>query len=53
MGSADGGVYGFRCPECDELLEVNAVMRDVLIERGCVVCGSPVTREAFTVGGSS
>jgi Zn ribbon nucleic-acid-binding protein len=40
--------YAFTCPACDEQLETNKPMRDTLIERGCVVCGTSVTPEAFT-----
>jgi len=48
MSGEEGGNYAFVCPRCDESLEVNASMRDALIERGCVVCGTRVTAEAFT-----
>jgi len=40
--------FTFVCPECAESLEVNASMRDVLIEKGCVVCSAAVTAEAFS-----
>lgn len=42
------GGYVFTCPECGGSLEVNDPMRETLIERGCVVCGAPVTAEVFT-----
>ena len=45
--------YTFACPECDESLEVNASMRDALIEKGCVLCGGTVTTDAFTQAPSS
>jgi len=48
MSGEEGGNYAFVCPRCDESLEVNASMREALIERGCVVCGTAVTAEAFT-----
>lgn len=37
----------FNCPECGESLEVNASMRDALIDNGCVICGSTVSTRAF------
>jgi hypothetical protein len=40
--------YIFVCPLCEEFLEVNASMRDSLIKRGCVICGTTVTAEAFS-----
>jgi len=40
--------FTFVCPECAESLEVNAAMRDVLVEKGCVVCSAAVTAEAFS-----
>lgn len=40
--------FVFVCPECDETLEVNASMRDVLIEKGCVVCGASVSADSFS-----
>lgn len=40
--------YVFVCPECEESMEVNALMRDALVENGCVVCGAPVSSTAFT-----
>jgi len=42
--------YAFVCPECEEYLKINKMMKDTLIERGCVICGSPVAEEAFTEG---
>lgn len=47
----DGGEeerHVFRCPECDETMEVNAAMKEVLVERGCVICGADLTAAAFT-----
>lgn len=40
--------YVFDCPVCDESLEVNDLMKDTLVERGCVICGATVTNAAFT-----
>ncbi|WP_420828747.1 DUF7560 family zinc ribbon protein [Halomicrobium salinisoli] len=42
--------YVFVCPECEESMEVNASMRDALMENGCVICGSPVSAAAFSGG---
>jgi hypothetical protein len=40
--------FTFRCPTCEESLEVNGPMKEALEEKGCVVCGSSVTAAAFT-----
>lgn len=40
--------FVFVCSECGESLEVNASMRDALIDRGCVICGADVTAGEFT-----
>ena len=40
--------HTFSCPECGETLEVNASMRDALLEFGCVLCGTLVSDEAFS-----
>lgn len=45
MGQGDD--YDFRCPECAQLIEVNASMREALIDHGCVVCGAELTESAF------
>ena len=45
--------YDFRCPECAESIEVNASMRDALIDNGCVVCGAAVSAAAFSPTGGS
>lgn len=47
MNSLDATSFAFECPECDERLEVNDSMKDALVERGCVICESTVTTEAF------
>jgi hypothetical protein len=39
--------YTFVCPECAESLAVNGPMKELLIEKGCVVCGAAVTADAF------
>jgi transcription initiation factor IIE alpha subunit len=48
MSGEESGGYAFVCPECEERLEINETMKETLIERGCVICGTPVTEEAFT-----
>ncbi|MGM0591632.1 MAG: DUF7560 family zinc ribbon protein [Halobacteriota archaeon] len=40
--------YNFVCPECGESLMVNGPMKDALIDKGCVVCGSDVSGNAFS-----
>lgn len=40
--------YTFVCPACGESLAVNESMKEALVERGCVICGTAVTAEAFT-----
>lgn len=39
--------YVFTCPECQEEIRIDAGMRSSLMEMGCIVCGSDVTRDAF------
>lgn len=52
MGASEDFI--FVCPACGESMEVNASMRDALVENGCVVCGAPVSAAAFeTPNGSS
>ena len=53
MSSANDEEYTFVCPECDETLEVNDSMKDALIEEGCVICGGPLTSDAFTAVSSA
>lgn len=47
-GTAEDGEFVFRCPKCDERLEVNEGMKEALVERGCVICGAAITPAAFT-----
>jgi len=47
MSGDESEGYAFVCPKCEECLEVNKKMKNTLIERGCVICGNPVTEEAF------
>lgn len=44
----DSTDYTFVCPECAESILVNESMRDALLDNGCVVCGSSVSRQAFS-----
>ncbi|MFW5959418.1 MAG: DUF7560 family zinc ribbon protein [Natronomonas sp.] len=48
MSTGEDRKYVFVCPECDESLEVNDSMKEALVERGCVICGTSVTTEAFS-----
>lgn len=50
MNSGEDDKYAFVCPACEESLEVNRSMKETLVERGCVICGTSVTEEAFTEG---
>lgn len=49
MSSEGDKEYVFRCPECDESLKVNDSMKESLVDGGCVICGTSVTLEAFTI----
>lgn len=44
-GSSD---HIFVCPACETRLAVDALKRDALLAHGCVVCGTPVQRDAFS-----
>jgi len=48
MSSEEDREYAFCCPACGESLVVNDLMKDALIDRGCVICGATVTTAAFT-----
>lgn len=48
MSGGDTEGFTFVCPECGESLEVNASMKTVLIEKGCVICSADVTTDAFS-----
>ncbi len=47
MSSEEDKEYVFLCPACDESLKVNDSMKESLVDRGCVICGTSVTMEAF------
>ena len=42
-------LFRFVCSECGESFEVNGSMRETLVEEGCVVCGSEVTPDQFSL----
>jgi hypothetical protein len=48
VSSEENKDYTFLCPECNESLSVNGPMRELLIDRGCVICGTSITESAFT-----
>jgi len=39
--------YEFTCSQCGEGFAVNSGMRAAVLERGCPICGSPVSDDAF------
>ncbi|ELZ72827.1 zinc ribbon domain-containing protein [Haloferax sp. Atlit-10N] len=39
--------YEFTCSQCGERFAVNDGMRAAVLERGCPICGSPTSTEAF------
>lgn len=39
--------YTFTGPACGESLTVNESMREALVEKGCVICGTALIRESF------
>ena len=41
--------HTFVCPECHRSFEVDAGMRETLIETGCAVCGAPVVDTDLSV----
>lgn len=50
MSDGDGDdLYLFECPQCEEELEVDETMKQVLIEKGCVMCSVPIPSCAFHV----
>lgn len=49
MNSHVEGEFTFVCPVCEESLQVNDSMKQALVEKGCVVCGSDLTPDAFTL----
>lgn len=48
MRAGPDDLIEFECPHCAESLAISASMREALLDRGCVICGSPVTAESFT-----
>jgi predicted RNA-binding Zn-ribbon protein involved in translation (DUF1610 family) len=39
--------FEFVCPDCDERIIVNGVMRETLIENGCILCGASISGSDF------
>lgn len=39
--------YIFRCPDCGQEIEVNASMREAMLDSGCPVCTEPVEAVDF------
>jgi len=48
---AEAEEYEFVCPECAQTIEVNAAMRDALLDNGCVICGASLSPAAFSLAG--
>jgi hypothetical protein len=48
----EGTDLTFHCPTCDESMAVNGPMREALLDHGCVVCGTAVSRSAFSSASS-
>lgn len=40
-------IFTFVCPGCGESVDVNAAMKEALLEQGCVLCGTLPTAEDF------
>lgn len=38
----------FECPDCGERIEMNAGMRQAVLDHGCPICGASVTEAAFS-----
>lgn len=41
------GSLQFCCPACAESVRVNEEMKDAMLEKGCIICGTPVTSSDF------
>ncbi|MFB6084215.1 MAG: hypothetical protein ABEJ94_08225 [Halorientalis sp.] len=39
--------FEFVCPHCEERTVVDEAVRKLLVADGCIVCGEPVTQDAF------
>jgi predicted nucleic acid-binding Zn ribbon protein len=39
--------YRFVCPACEQEIEINASMREAILESGCPVCTAGVGTEHF------
>lgn len=40
--------HEFRCPDCEQHIEMDSSMRDTVLQTGCPVCGASVTSEQFS-----
>jgi len=40
--------HEFRCPDCEQQIEMDHDMRETVLRTGCPVCGAAVTREQFS-----
>lgn len=47
MADEAAAEYTFNCPACEETLVVNGAMRETLLEKGCVICSTSLSAEAF------
>ena len=45
--------FQFVCPACGESVTVDALVRDAILDAGCVVCGATVEPTDFTGTDSS
>lgn len=39
--------YEFRCPDCEQLIEINDPMREAILDNGCPVCSAAVDADHF------
>lgn len=46
MGEAEA--YEFVCPDCHHEIEVDASMKETLLDSGCIVCGAVISESAFS-----
>lgn len=47
MSEAREHLFTFRCGECGESIEVDAPMREAMMDKGCVICGAAVPDSSF------
>lgn len=46
----DDAAYTFRCPACEGTILASEETREGILERGCIICGAEVSRDAFETG---